>query len=343
MFKTHQAKFLKLVHNGSLKPALKTYNDTLLFYYLGSLAAAQTNGNLLEIGVGGSTYPMIELSEQYQKRFILIDRVQKSIDNILTDKIQQIFNQANIDVHCLDSLKLPETSIGNIGYCHIDGSKNYRITLGDLEFCANNLCVNGLICQDDYGNNKWPAVTDSVHTLINRGDLVMLFVGDSSAWLTKPEYYAHWMSLLKLDLEFNTLIPLLNIVDSSVQEKFPAYFFMQSLLTVIPDDITESAFDYYDQLLALSTQGYLQMPYMNQSTTGIHLRHKPAEYVLALNWSDIRGESWPVNPPVTKEEIDQLPNFVRDELVNLHQFADLYAQVPNSLSIRCVRPNPTKN
>jgi hypothetical protein len=78
-------------------------------------------------------------------------------------------------------------------YCHLDGSKDYKIALNDLQFSTDNLSVNGLICQDDYGNNKWPTVTDAVQDMISAGKLVMLVVGDSSAWLTRPEYYDHWM------------------------------------------------------------------------------------------------------------------------------------------------------
>jgi len=36
------------------------------------------------------------------------------------------------------------------------------------------------------------------------------------------------------------------------------------------------------------------------------------------DWQLIRGSDWPVKPPSTVEELDSLPNWVLDELKNLH-------------------------
>lgn len=336
MLKTHLAKFLKLVANDQLIPSLKTFSDTVLFYYLGRLACNHAVGNLFEIGAGGSTYPLLELSDDFQKKFILVDINKSVVESLLTQDILQHFAQANISIDHSDSSTLTAVD-SELAYCHIDGSKNYHIALHDLELCTANLGKNGLICQDDYGNNKWSTVTDAVHAMIGQGQLQMLAVGDSSAWLTKPEYYNSWINALHADAEFNTLVPFLNLVDSSVQEKYPSYFFMQSLLTKRPDSVTADVFNYYDQLLDFNSDKYLKMPYAEQSTPGYQFRRKPNGFALETNWQELRGDSWPKYPPQTREEIDQLPEYIKNELVNLHHINDLYAQVASSISPRCIR------
>ena len=335
MLNTHRAQFLKLVSERELIPSLKTFNDTVLFYYLGRLACEQSTGQLLEIGTGGSTYPLLELSSDFEREFTLIDYNQLVVDSITTKRAVKHFAKARTNVLIQDSVKLTTTDA--IAYAHIDGSKNYRIALHDLEFSTANLAPNGLICQDDYGNNKWATVTDAVYTMINNKQLQMLFVGDSSAWLTRPEYYEHWMSVLRTDTEFAALGPFLNIADSAVQEKYPGYFFMQSLMTPKPENISEEMFDYYDQLLSFNSEQYLQMPYAEQSAPAYHFRRVNNGFALSLNWHELRGDSWPKDPPQTREEIDQLPESVRNELINVHHITDLYAQVQHSLSPRCRR------
>ena len=70
--KTNNTRFLKLVAKNIICPALKTYADTVLFYYLGYLATSNTLGDIVEIGVGGSTHPLIELAETNGKIFFII-------------------------------------------------------------------------------------------------------------------------------------------------------------------------------------------------------------------------------------------------------------------------------
>jgi len=185
---------------------------------------------------------------------------------------------------------------------------------------------NGIICQDDYGNHKWPTVTDAVQSMIHSGELKMLIVGDSSAWLTSPEYYDYWINLLTRDTEFLSLSKLLNIVPSSLMNKTPVYFFMNSSknsTNVV--DLTDHEIDYFNNLLAFNKH-YLKMPYPNLSKPGNKLRRRPGgSYVLTSIWSTIRGKSWPVDPPITKQQITELPQWIKDEIAETHHL-DLYFQ-----------------
>ena len=320
---THQAKFLSLVKQGQIISSLKTYSDTLLFYYLGNLASMSNNGNLFEIGVGGSTYPLLELSEHTHRKFIVVD---SDADRLYTFANQNIFTNATVEHHVISSTELSNTIVDNLAYCHIDGNKDYVITTNDLEYCIQHLAVNGLICQDDYGNNKWPTVTDAVQDMIHAGQLVMLIVGDSSCWLTRPEYYNYWMHIFATDVEFKALAPFLNVRQSTQRSKYPNYLFMQSAID--PEDQVNTDNDtmkYYNNLLKLNCPTYLQMPYKDQSRPGLHVT-KIKVYLLNLEWDNIKGADWP-HAPTTKEDIDSLPDWVKQEITTMHQISDVYATI----------------
>lgn len=309
---TNQAKFIKLVSNNKIEPALKSYADTLLFYYLGSLAITTSDGNILEIGVGGSTYPLLDLSERSNKKFVIVDLNQKRLDYYSN---QEYFSKSIIEKHLVSSLKLDSTDIKNLSYCHLDGSKDYKIAINDLEFCTKNLVTNGLICQDDYGNNKWPAVTSATQDMIYEGKLKMLLVGDSSAWLTRPEYYDYWQNLLSRDVEFDMLSKFLNITDKTTSVL--GYRFMHAGLD-IRRDISNFDFDYFDSLLTYDSRHYLRMPYTGQSRPALRFTEY-IRYNLTDFWNTVRQDTWPVDPPRTEEDINNLPTWIKDELVNTHK------------------------
>ena len=68
------------------------------------------------------------------------------------------------------------------------------------------------------------------------------------------------------------------------------------------------------------------MPYPRQSEPGNKLRRRPGgPYLLTSIWSTIRGDSWPVDPPVTKQQIIELSPLIKDEIVKTHHL-DLYFQ-----------------
>ena len=334
---THKAKFLKLVKEDCIIPSLKSYSDTLLFYYIGHMAATNNFGNLFEIGVGGSTYPLLELSLNFKRKFVIVDSLKEQLDR---HSSQEFFSESIIEKHYISSTNLDKTNITDLLYCHVDGNKNYNITTNDLKFCIKHLVKNGIICQDDYGNNKWPTVTDAVKDLIQAGELVMLLVGDSSCWLTKPEYYDYWMTLFATDSEFIALKPFVNIRQSKQLNRLPNYLFLQSLIDGQYDYIADSdTLNYYDSLLDLNSNGYLGMPYRTQSTLGINFRKKIIP-LLSLSWDTLRGDDWP-EAPVTRNDIDQLPDWVKNELKTLHKIEDLYAET-TIISDYCVRDKHMK-
>lgn len=331
----HRAKFLHLVHDNCLIPALKSFSDTLLFYYIGHMALCKNPGHVMEIGVGGSTHVCAELSHQHQTKFIVVDMDRPRLDHY-TDTTY--FPQANIERHAISSLKLNETAINNIAYCHLDGSKDYRIAMNDLEYCTQNLSVNGLICQDDYGNNKWPTVTDAVHAMIEEKKLIMLLVGDSSAWLCRPESYTFWMEIFGTDYEFQHLAQFLNVQSSTGLHKEPQYLYMQSPCPGFDfPQVDDHVLDYYDCLLTMNHPQYLQMPYQGQSMPGIQFRTYWL-YELQANWDHFKGESWPHEAPTNKKQIDDLPDWVKTELAQVHHMSDLYAKT-QAVADLCVRPH----
>ena len=269
--KTDCNKFLKLVANNLIDSALKTYSDTILFYYLGHLAISNTEGDIVEIGVGGSTYPMIELAEIYDKTFSVIDsnkeRIEKYSDITYwpNAKLKKILINSN-------HLKYRQIT-DKFSYCHIDGDKNFITTTSDIEFCLEQLSFNGLICQDDYGNHKWPTVTDAVKAFEYNDKIKLIFVGDSSVWFTKPEYYDYWMSLLEKDYEYSLLVALCNINSSKHQlKKNPAYFYMNSIFNKFKkDNYSEYELDYCNKLIEIYSEShhwYVRNPYTTQSMFG---------------------------------------------------------------------------
>lgn len=312
-----RAKFLNLVCQEKISCSTKSYSDTLLFYYLGYLAAQQF-GDLLEIGVGGSTYALTELSELTQKTFYVVDQ---SIERSAIYAANEHWPDAKLTTILDDSRNLHQrTNISALAYCHVDGDKDYEITKSDLEFCLNHLAVNGIICQDDYGNNKWPTVTDVIKELEYNNKIKFVLVGDSSVWITRPEYLDHWMNLLKNDYEFSLLSALCNVGSSTHLSKYPEYLILQSAYNKsIITDYNVDEQDYFDKLLSWSNSSYLKMPYPKQSTPGTMMQYNiHSGYRLTTIYNDIRGQTWPEQVPVSKEDIESLPDWVKDELKNIH-------------------------
>ena len=327
--KTNNTRFLKLVAKNIICPALKTYADTVLFYYLGYLATSNTLGDIVEIGVGGSTHPLIELAETNGKIFFIIDANENRL-NLFSDLTH--WPNAKLEKIVIDTAKLNSSHVGNqLSYCHIDGNKNFKSTISDIEFCLDRLSTNGLVCQDDYGNHKWPTVTDAVKELEFRNKIRLILVGDSSVWFTKPEYYDHWMSLLKKDYEYSLLVALCNITDSSKHlDKDPAYFFMNSIYNSCrKNDYSAAELEYFDELIQLDSASlnYLKMPYQGQSKFGAFftMDTKTAVYCLTEVYDKIKGPDWPERAPTTKEEIKQLPDWVKSEIEIIHKI-DMYVK-----------------
>lgn len=274
-----QCKFLSLCQTSSqttrqIPTSLKSYSDTLLFYYLGHLAISQTSCDILEIGLGGSTSPLIELASNHDKTFYAVDCDQARIDFVFHSKFQLPDNLKLVE-HCVDSalLKFSNAIPTKLSYVHIDGAKQYNITKSDLDFSLDNIEDMGIICQDDYGNNKWPTVTNAVHALLEEGKVEILFVGDSSIWLTKKESHKKWIDILNQDFEFSLLKEFLNIRDSQECLNFsPSYFFMNGLVNPTPkENLPDIKYKYYSTLFKYASTEYLQMPYGPQSTPGINV------------------------------------------------------------------------
>jgi len=317
---TNNASFLKLVAKNLIIPPLKTFSDTVLFYYLGHLSASNSQGEISEIGVGGSTYVLTELAEAHNKTFFIIDNDKNGIDQYTNTSY---WPNATLKKLSIDSNKLHDCDITTqFSYCHIDGDKNFKTTTSDIEFYLNHLSTNGLICQDDYGNSKWPTVTDAVKELEFCGKLKIIFVGDSSVWFTKPEYYEYWINLLKQDYEYSLLSAGCNIISSNILDKNPEYFFMQSIYSpYAKEEYSESELDYFNLLFEFDDKSskYLKMPYYIQSKFGILVAaNNKTRYLLTDIYNRVKGPSWPEEAPKTKQEIEQLPDWIKSELKNIH-------------------------
>jgi hypothetical protein len=313
-------KFLKLANQFKIDCALKSYSDTLLFYYLGYLASKNT-GDISEIGVGGSTYALIELADQMNKTFFVFDNDIERVERI---KTYSQWPEAKLTIMIEDSEKLPSyAGIPKFAYSHLDGSKHFNIAMSDLEFYLDHLAVNGLICQDDYGNNKWPTITDAIKQLEHNNKIKIIMIGDSSIWITAPEYYEYWMEILHNDYEFSLLSALCNVVNSRVLNKLPEYFLMQPILCetkltsrmYLLDNYTKEEQDYFNNLLELDLIQYLQMPYRDQSAVGTALGISYIYgYMLTNLYNIFRGRDWPEKVPVTIQDIGALPDQIKDEL-----------------------------
>jgi hypothetical protein len=269
--------FLKYATKNKLFTPLKSFSDSLLFYYIGTLAL-ENDGDLLEIGCGGSTYVLYELSEKFDRTITVCDVQDHFIDTHLP-----AFPSAKLNPIVDSSINLNDYKLGETIYSHVDGDKNYNITKKDLEFCINNMAEYGIICQDDYGNNKWPSITQAVLSLVTENKLKIIIVGDSSIWLTKPEYYGYWMNLLSTDREFEILKTYIGMQESSiVLECSPNYYFINTLnyapawsqqinqnYEYIKSLCTEDELKILNEIHEYSDHPYyLRMPYPGQSIPG---------------------------------------------------------------------------
>lgn len=318
-----RARFLKLVVNNAISPSLKTYSDTLLFYYIGYLAAKHNQGHLLEIGIGGSTYVLYELSQNLNRMVHLVDISQNFLDAV---NYNDFYADISVNPLVIPSEKLYNISdqIGNVCYCHIDGSKDYNITKSDLRFCIEQLDQYGIICQDDYGNNKWPSVTDAVKDLVYEGKASVLIVGDSSVWLTKPAAHHYWMQALQSDYEMSILAHFVNLSSAkSHLNVLQDYYFMNSATVECILFQDSLVIDYFNRLCHLDHENYLKMPYSRQSSPGYYAvsNKQDIPYRICLDevWRSLRGADWPKNTPKTKHDIDKLPAWIIHELTHVHQ------------------------
>lgn len=270
---SNNIKFFKIKSIYNLKNPLKTFNDSLLFYYLGHLAL-KNQGDILEIGGGGSSYLLYELSEKSDRPFTLCDLNPK-----FTDYHLPCFSSAKVNPIIGKSEMLPYKSLLPFSYCHIDGDKDYSVTLNDLNYCLTSLAKNGLLCQDDYGNNKFPTVSQAVYKVISENKAKIILVGDSSIWLTKPEYYDYWMQVLDSDYEFNLLSSYIGIQESDKQLSYtPRYFFLNSMRWLDESTIrysktkfTEEELKFLNTIHKYQNDSFLKMPYLGQSSSGFWL------------------------------------------------------------------------
>ncbi len=321
-------KFLNLVCANQIESALKSYADTLLFYKFGQIAVSKSNGNLLEIGVGGSTFPLYELSESTNRLLNLIDFSQDRLSK-LDVSCQQYFPGALVSNHCAYSTDIINSQkFTALSYCHIDGDKKYSITRSDVLFCLENLDKNGIICQDDYGNNKHPEVTKVIHDLENEQKLKIVFVGDSSVWVTKPEYHQNWIKWVKHnDDEMKLLVDFLSIGFATDSD----FWYRNTNLSSRTIYKDKKIINYFNNLITFNTGQYLQMPYDDQSQIGYWTDTNPPFFINGINkkipykltdpllWKLLQGPDWPKEPPQTFEDIVQLPHNVKNEIINLHK------------------------
>lgn len=314
-----KCKFLAICQSDGIQQrlvptSLKTYADTLLFYYLGYLAVKYSSQSILEIGIGGSTVPLKELASKCNTTLYLCDPDKQRIDLLLT--AQPEINNPEMVPIVESSINLDAHINHKLSYIHIDGDKNFLTNCKDLQFSASHLADHGIICQDDYGNNKWPTVTNAVHASLD--GLEFLLVGDSSAWLVKKEAHKFWIDILKNDLEFNLLREFLNIHSSKkLLGHTPDYFFMNGLLDIFRDfDLPEDRLSYYVTLFKYASTEYLRMPYGPQSTVGSNVFLNglaKKKYTITNIWDAVKDPHWG-DAPQTLEDINNLSQEIKDSL-----------------------------
>lgn len=325
---TDRAVFLSLVAQSIIPPCLKSYSDTLLFFYLGYMASSHP-GSFLEIGVGGSSYPLIEISKLTQKRLHLVDTDNHSLERI-TDC--SMLDSNLVTAWCMPSDKLCSKNIDDLVYCHIDGSKNQVVAKSDLEFCLKHLAPMGLICQDDYGNNKWPTVTALIHDMIQQKLAQIVLIGDSSIWITRPEFHHGWMQCIKQDAEMTLLAHFVNMCSArDILETNEDYYFLNAMTTEHVYFDNRECLDYFDRLLSNHQGNYLDMPYPDQSDPGyfMAMAHQSPPYTLSQQqvWDNLKGLNWPPLAPQSRQHIDNLPENIKHEIAQHHKI-DLYSIDP---------------
>lgn len=316
-----QTKFLTLSENGTILPCLKSYMDSVLFYYLGHLAIQHTKKDILEIGVGGSTHPLVELSGNTGSTFHVVDNNKTSLD---TYTRKDLFPNAVLNKILIDSRELTSDQITPLGYIHVDGDKEYRTAKSDLEFSVDNLAPMGIICQDDYGNNKWPTIAMVTESLISKGNLKHLLVGDSSTWLVRPEDHDAWLEILDEDPEFRLLSSIFSLTRADYMLNSEQRYIFHNALFYSKHSVDEKSLTYFSFLVRNQTNNYLQMPYDRQTRIGSSYgKEKDYRYELSHIWNDVKGDDWP-DVPLTKQDIESLPDWIKKELAESHGVEDIF-------------------
>lgn len=269
MTRLENSDWLRSIINKEFRPPLKTYADSLLFYSIGAVVQEHLSGDILEIGVGGSTAPLIYLANQFKSQIHLVDNEHL---NKIDEFCGKFVSSTNIIKHRIDSTTISKSSMTELSYVHVDGSKNYNIAKNDIEKSLENLSEFGIICQDDYGNNRWPTIASIIHEYILTGKLKMLIVGDSSAWLCRPHVHSFWMKFFRSDVELSWIFEFVNANNSQNIGSLDEYFFLNACLSVTNYIRTDEKDKFQLYLLQHSlTPGYLVMPYPDQARAGIRI------------------------------------------------------------------------
>lgn len=255
-------KVFELIKNNKVAPPLKTYIDSILFYRIGQIAP---HGSIYEVGVGGSTYFCMQLAEERDVPFHLCDMHRHKIDEYM--HVQHYWHTAEVIIHesHSETLELDNT----FAYTHIDGRHTYDNAAHDIQFSLEHLEENGIICLDDYMNSRHPDVTRVCHDMIHRGIIKMVFVGDISCWITKPEYHEFWIENIH---ELEDIGDITGIVYNDRGKYY-------SRVMQFMNDIDLSAWNNYDH------HRYLKMPYQEQQNItrdGVELKTLPPPKMFRL-------------------------------------------------------------
>lgn len=259
-----KTKLKTIVDNASFfhadrSASLKTFTDTLFFYYLAHKASQLATGNYVEIGTGGSTHVLQDAAADH-RAFTLIDKDPERVEQVLS-KWPEKRTATSVIIQSSKTVR-PE-QLGTHCFAHIDGDKAYGVTRADMALMLATLGEGGIICQDDYGNNKWPEVTRSVYEFVHSGELRLLMVGDSSAYLVRPKDHDRWWDALESCAEFSVLRWMVSVHEA------PGKYYYQNSGRPHATDVDINEWKGYIKRVAMFKLryggSYLKMPYPEQS------------------------------------------------------------------------------
>jgi hypothetical protein len=199
------------IYEHNLTLPIKTFNKSQLFIwdFLLSRQKLSLEGHFLDIGVFFGTSACTMALHQKKSEFLHLldigidDRFDKAVetireysvypDNILCHKIH------STDFHQRLTPEMKKT----FRWISIDGGHTGQDILNDLEIAEQLLSRSGIICMDDFFNERYPQITKAYfdYNFSNPGKLVMFLVGLNKAYLCRPSSFAYYADIVHEGLQ----------------------------------------------------------------------------------------------------------------------------------------------